>query len=268
MQQLLNFFFKNRTFLLFLMLFSFSLGLTIASHDYHRSKFINSSKLMSGSVHAFFSKIGNYFNLKEENTILLQENNRLKALILNHPIESKSVSNQAENYKLTPALVIKNTYAFPQNYLTLDKGERDLIKEDMGVITSKGLVGIIDKTSSKYARVISILNIKSKINAKLKKSNHFGTLEWNGKNHRLVQLHDIQDLVKLVKGDTVVTSGFSSVFPENIPIGRIESFQLNDTKDLYIINVVLFNDMTNLRHVHIIENLDLEQLKILKRKNE
>ena len=84
----------------------------------------------------------------------------------------------------------------------------------------------------------------------------------------LVQLHDIQDLVKLVKGDTVVTSGYSSVFPENIPIGRIESFELNDTKDLYIINVVLFNDMTNLRHVHIIENLDLEQLKTLKVKNE
>ena len=102
----------------------------------------------------------------------------------------------------------------------------------------------------------------------LKKSNHFGTLEWNGKNHMLVQLHDIQDLVKLVKGDTVVTSGYSSVFPENIPIGRIESFELNDTKDLYIINVVLFNDMTNLMHVHIIENLDLEQLKTLKVKNE
>ena len=223
---------------------------------------------MSGSIHAFFSKIGNYFNLKEENTILLQENNRLKALNLNHPIESIAVSNEAKNYKLIPASVIKNTYAFPKNYLTLNKGERDLIKEDMGVITSKGLVGIIDKTSSKYARVISILNIKSKINAKLKKSNHFGTLEWNGKNHRSVQLHDIQDLVKLVKGDTVVTSGYSSVFPENIPIGRIESFQLNETKDLYIINVVLFNDMTNLRHVHIIENLDLEQLKTLKVKNE
>ena len=268
MQQLLNFFFKNRTFLLFLMLFSFALGLTITSHDYHRSKFVNSSTLISGSIHAFFSKIGNYFNLKEENTILLQENNRLKALNLNHPIESIAVSNEAKNYKLIPASVIKNTYAFPKNYLTLNKGERDLIKEDMGVITSKGLVGIIDKTSSKYARVISILNIKSKINAKLKKSNHFGTLEWNGKNHRSVQLHDIQDLVKLVKGDTVVTSGYSSVFPENIPIGRIESFQLNETKDLYIIDVVLFNDMTNLRHVHIIENLDLEQLKTLKVKNE
>ena len=268
MQQLLNFFFKNRTFLLFLMLFSFALGLTITSHDYHRSKFVNSSTLISGSIHAFFSKIGNYFNLNEENTILLQENNRLKELNLNLPIESIAVSNEVKNYKLTPASVIKNTYAFPKNYLTLNKGERDLIKEDMGVITSKGLVGIIDKTSSKYARVISILNIKSKINAKLKKSNHFGTLEWNGENHRSVQLHDIQDLVKLVKGDTVVTSGYSSVFPENIPIGRIESFQLNETKDLYIINVVLFNDMTNLRHVHIIENLDLEQLKTLKVKNE
>ena len=223
---------------------------------------------MSGSIHAFFSKIGNYFNLKEENFLLLDENNRLKALNLNRSIQSTAVSNDADNYQLTPASVIKNSYAFPQNYLTLNKGERDLIKEDMGVITSNGLVGIIDQTSSKYARVISILNTKSKINAKLKKSNHFGTLEWNGENYRSVQLHDIQDLVKLAKGDTVVTSGYSSVFPENIPIGRIESFQLNDTKDLYIINVSLFNDMTNLRHVHIIENLDFEELKTLKEKNE
>ena len=199
---------------------------------------------------------------------MLEENNRLKALNLNRSIQSTPVSNDADNYQLTPASVIKNSYAFPQNYLTLNKGERDHIKEDMGVITSKGLVGIIDQTSSKYARVISVLNTKSKINAKLKKSNHFGTLEWNGGNHRSVQLHDIQDLVKLAKGDTVVTSGYSSVFPENIPIGRIESFQLNDTKDLYIINVSLFNDMTNLRHVHIIENLDFEELKTLKEKND
>jgi rod shape-determining protein MreC len=268
MQQLLNFFFKNRTFLLFLLLFSFSMGLTITSHDYHKTRFLNSSAFMSGSIHAFFSKIGNYFNLKEENILLLEENNRLKALNLNRSTKSTAVSNNAENYQLTPASVIKNSYTFPQNYLTLNKGERDLIKEDMGVITSKGLVGIIDQTSSKYARVISILNKKSKINAKLEKSNHFGTLEWNGENYRSVQLHDIQDLVKIAKGDTVVTSGYSSVFPENIPIGRIESFQLNDTKDLYIINVTLFNDMTNLRHVHIIKNLDFEELKTLEEKNE
>ena len=268
MQQLLNFFFKNRTFLLFLMLFSFSIGITITSHDYHKSRFLNSSGLITGSFHALFSKIGNYFNLKKENILLLEENNRLKALNFNHSAQPQAISNEADNYQLTPASVIKNSYAFPQNYLTLNKGERDLIKEDMGVISSKGVVGIVDKTSSKYSRVISILNIKSKINAKLKKSSHFGTLEWNGENHRLVQLHDIQDLVEIAKGDTIVTSGYSSLFPENIPIGRIESFRLNDTKDLYIIDVALFNDMTNLRHVHIIENLDLEELKMLKEKNE
>ena len=126
------------------MLFSFSIGLTITSHDYHKSRFLNSSALMSGSINAFFSKIGNYFNLKEENILLLEENNRLKALNLNRSIQSTAVSNDADNYQLTPASVIKNSYAFPQNYLTLNKGERDLIKEDMGVITSKGLVGVID----------------------------------------------------------------------------------------------------------------------------
>ena len=164
--------------------------------------------------------------------------------------------------------MIKNTYAFPKNYLTLNKGQEDLLREDLGVITSKGVVGIIDKTSSKYARVISMLNIKSKINAKLKKSNHFGTLEWDGESPNTVQLYDIQDLVKLSEGDTVVTSGYSSIFPENIPIGAIKSYELNDTKDLHIIQVNLFNDMTNLRHVHIIENLDKEELHTLNSQNE
>ena len=268
MQQLLNFFFKNRSLLLFLLLLCLSLGLTINSQDYHKSKFFNSSAVVSGSVHSLFSNIGNYLNLKKENTVLLKENNRLKTLEFKLFKSDSSVAIQKNDYKLTPAIVIKNTYAFPKNYLTLNKGQEDLLKEDMGVITSKGVVGIIDKTSSKYARVISMLNIKSKINAKLKKSNHFGTLEWDGESPNTVQLYDIQDLVKLTKGDTVVTSGYSSIFPENIPIGYIKSYDLNDTKDLHIIQVNLFNDMTNLRHVHIIENLDKEELQTLNSQDE
>ena len=102
MQQLLNFFLKNRTLLLFLLLFSSSIGLTITSHDYHKSRFLNSSALLSGSIHAFFSKIGNYFNLKEENTLLLEENNRLKALNFNHSKQSTATSNDANKYNLTP----------------------------------------------------------------------------------------------------------------------------------------------------------------------
>ena len=150
-----------------------------------------------------------------------------------------------------------------KNYLILNRGSDSLINEDLGVITSNGIVGVIDKVSNKYSRVISLLNKNSKINAKLKKSNHFGTLEWNGENSNIVQLLDIQDLVELTIGDTIVTSGYSSIFPENIPIGSIKSFKLNDTKDLFVIDVKLFNDMTNLRHVHIIENLDIKEIENL-----
>ena len=85
---------------------------------------------------------------------------------------------------------------------------------------------------------------------------------WDGINHNIVQLNDVQDLAVIAVGDTIVTSGFSYTFPENIPIGAVESYKLNDTKDLYIINVKLFNDMTNLRHVHVIENLDIDELQL------
>ena len=91
---------------------------------------------------------------------------------------------------------------------------------------------------------------------------------WDGINHDIVQLNDIQDLAEIAVGDTIVTSGFSYTFPENIPIGAVESYKLNDTKDLYIINVKLFNDMTNLRHVHVIENLDIDELQTLNPTNE
>lgn len=224
---------------------------------------MSSSNHISGSIHALFSNIGNYFDLKEQNTILVEENNRLKSLELNDSRPNDSTQNIDTQYKLTAATVVKNSYKSPQNYLTLDKGGNDNIKEEFGVITSKGIVGIIDKTSAKYARVVSVLNMKSKINAMLKKSHHFGTLEWNGKHSRIVQLYDIQDLVTFSVGDTVVTSGYSMIFPKNIPIGTIASYQLNDTKDLYVIDVELFNDMSNLRHVYVIENLDLQELESL-----
>ena len=268
MQQLLNFFFKNRITVLFLILFLVALTITTQSHDYHKSKLLNSSNQISGSIHGVFSSIGNYFNLKQENALLLEENNRLKSQVFNSKIKIIDTLEIEKKFKLTPSLVNKNSYQYLENYITLDIGENDGIKEDFGVITSKGIVGIIDQTSSKYARVLSILNTKSKINAKIKQSNHFGTLGWDGINHNIVQLNDIQDLAVIAVGDTIVTSGFSYTFPENIPIGAVESYKLNDTKDLYIINVKLFNDMTNLRHVHVIENLDIDELQTLNPANE
>ena len=263
MQQLFNFFIKNKTFVLFLLLFSYALSLTIQSHEYQRSKFLNSSNQITGFVYGTFHSITQYLNLKQENRLLLEENNRLKMKVFSHEDSIPADSILEYKYDLFPSLVYKNSFAFPNNYLTLNKGRNDSIKEDYGVITSKGIVGIIDATSKNYSRVLSILNTNSRINVKLKKTNYFGILSWDGKSPEIVQLKDVQDLVKLAIGDTIVTSGYSSTFPPNIPVGSIESYQLNDTEDLYIIDVKLFNDMKNLEHVYIIKNTNINELRAL-----
>ena len=268
MQQLFNFFIKNKTFVLFLLLFSYALSLTIQTNEYQRSKFLNSSNQITGSIYGTFHGITQYFNLKKENQILLEENSRLKMAIFSQDKKIAVDTLLEYKYEIYPSLIYKNSYTFPNNYLTLNKGQNNQIEEDYGVITSKGIVGVIDKTSKNYSRVLSILNTNSRINVKLKKTNYFGTLSWDGKSPEITQLRDIQDLVKLSVGDTIVTSGYSATFPPNIPVGSVESFHLNETEDLYIIDVKLFNNMRNLEHVYIIKNTDTNELRTLNSSNE
>ena len=135
----------------------------------------------------------------------------------------------------------------------------------MGVINSLGIVGIIDNTSPKYATVVSILNVKSQINAKIKKSNHFGSLVWNAKNAGYVQLIDVPRLASVKKGDTVVTGGRSTIFPENIPVGIIDKIYTDTETNYYTLNVRLFNDMTNLNHVYIIANKESTEINKLEK---
>ena len=130
----------------------------------------------------------------------------------------------------------------------------------MGVITSKGILGIVENTSKNFATVQSILNEKSNINAKIKNTDHFGSLVWDMKRFDVVQLVDIPRLVPLTIGDTIVTGGMSSIFPEGIPIGTIRKFDLNTSKSFYSIDVALFNDMTNIKNVYIVNNNYREEI--------
>lgn len=272
MQQIINFLIRNKTFLLFLLLFSISLLLTFQSHSYHKSKFINSANFLTGGIYKSANNIKQYFGLKKENETLLEENNRLKSILYNaekgnskHSYLNKNTTN---NYKLIPAQVYKNSYSSTNNYLTISKGEKDSIKQDLGVITSKGIIGIIDNTSKKFSRVLSILNTNSRINAQLKKTNHFGTLTWNTESTQLVQLIDIPKLAPVAIGDTIITGGRSTIFPKGIGIGEVISFKLDETENYYSIDIKLFNDMTNIGHVYIIENLDAKEISILNQQDE
>ncbi|QLC66402.1 rod shape-determining protein MreC [Flavobacterium sp. LPB0248] len=274
MQQIFNFIIRNSNRLLFLLLLGISLGLTIQSHSYHRSKIISSANFLSGGVYEKINRVNEYMNLRAENDELVLENARLKSLLFNKEDTSKlPLPDTIKGLKpadIIVSKVIHNTYSTHENFLTLNSGSNDGVKPDMGVINSLGIVGIVDDTSPRYSTVVSILNMKSQINAKLKKSNHFGSLTWDGKSTGFVQLRDVPRLASVRKGDTIVTGGQSVIFPEGINIGTVETIYKETQTSFYVIKVKLFNDMTNLGHVYIIKSKDREELINLenKEKNE
>lgn len=266
MQQIVNFLIKYRNGLLFIFLLFLALFFTIQSHTYHRSKFVNSANFLTGGIYDGLSNIDNYFNLKVHNEQLLQENNNLR-----NDLYAKNDSLYREKdstvlggrFHFVTAKVINNNYNLKDNFLTLRGGRKSGVAQDQGVITSKGIVGIIDQVSSRYSTVVSILNSTSQINAKLKKSGHFGILVWDGGDPNKVKLIDVQQKAPVANGDTIVTGGKSTIFPEGIGIGTISDFSLDASENFYTITIDLFNDMTNIGHVYVIENLDKNEIQEL-----
>ena len=264
MQQIIFFLIRNKNFLLFIALFSISIFLTIQTHSYHKNKFVNSSNAITGGIYSIKSSITDYFNLREENKILINENTRIrkqlesyKSKVVNQNIDTSSIFSK---YYFVSAKVINNSFSKTKNKLTINKGKRDSIQLDMGVITSKGIVGIIDNVSNKYATIQSILNTNSQINAKLKNAKHFGSLVWNAEDPNVIQLIDIPRLAPVKTGDTIVTGGRSTIFPEGILIGAVIDFELTEDENSQNLNIQLFNDMTNLEHVYIIDNIDTQEI--------
>ena len=266
MQQIFNFILKNSHRLLFLLLLGISLGLTIQFHAFHRSKVISSANFVSGNAYKKINDVESYFSLRTQNDNLAVENARLKMLLFNKKDTILPVQIDLQGVTKTNIIlskVIHNSYDVYENFLTLDSGANQGVKPDMGVINDLGIVGIIDNTSANFSTVISILNKKNPINAKIKKSNHFGSLSWNGKSTGFVQLIDVPRLASVRKGDTIVTGGQSVIFPENINIGTIDKIYVDNETNYYTLNVKLFNDMTNLGHVYIIKNRDTPEIKKL-----
>ena len=264
MQQIIFFLIRNKNFLLFIVLFSVSIFLTIQTHSYHKNKFVNSSNAITGGIYSIKSSITDYFNLREKNEILINENTRIrnqlesyKSKVVNQNIDTSSIFSK---YYFVSAKVINNSFSKTKNKLTINKGKRDSIQLDMGVITSKGIVGIIENVSNKYATIQSILNTNSQINAKLKNVKHFGSLVWNTEDPNVIQLIDIPRLAAVKTGDTIVTGGRSTIFPEGILIGAVIDFELTEDENSQNLNIQLFNDMTNLEHVYIIDNLDTQEI--------
>lgn len=265
MQQIIYFIRKFRYFLLFLLLETLAVIFTIQHHSYHTSKFVNSANFITGNFYNTVNNINEFFLLKTENKLLIEENIRLKNILnkkeINYTKENYSVIDTTkyfQKYEYSVAKVINNNYSKINNFLTINKGIENGLDTDLGVINSNGIIGVIKNVSSKFATVFSILNRNSKINVRLKNSNHYGTLIWNGENHTTTQITDIVRQAVIKVGDTIITGGKSAIFPEGIGIGIIKDFNFENNQYKQI-NVLLFNDMSSIGYVQIVNNLQKKE---------
>ncbi|MFA5298202.1 MAG: rod shape-determining protein MreC [Lutibacter sp.] len=265
MRQIVYFIKKFRYFLLFIVLEILAFVIIIQDYSYQQSKFVNSANYISGGIYSKVNSVNEFFHLKKNNQLLSEENARLKNLLgkrensyASDTFKVIDTSQYFQKYEYSTAKVINNNYTKRNNFLTINKGSKNGLTPDLGIINSKGVIGVIKNISANYATVISILNSNSKINVRLKKSNHFGTLVWDGKDYNVTQVIDIprQALVRI--GDTIVTGGKSAIFPEGIEIGVVRDFIYEQNKYQQI-NVLLFNDMSAIGEVQIVKNLHKDE---------
>ena len=261
MKNLLRFILQNHVLILFLVLEIFSFVLIFNYNNYQKVKFLNTSSRFTGRVYDSYSKAENYFRLPSVNRELAAENARLRELlginpgIIRIPDSLLQKGNDEHlKYAYISARIISNSVNQQQNYLTLDKGSEDGIRPDMGIISAGGVAGIITNVSPSYSTGLSLLNTRWNVSAKLAKNNYFGSLVWDGKNYREALLNEIPFHVDVALGDTIVTSGFSSFFPEGITLGTVESFAKPGGDSFYTIRVKLSVDFKSLSYVEVIEN--------------
>ena len=287
MQQLIDFILRKKDVVVYFILLFLSLSFIFNSNYFHKSKVILFSNSITNYTNEVFENINWYFELKKINSSLVEENlilkNQLEKFIEKNSIDSlENVAFQYQNAK-----VISNNLSSFKNNLIINKGTKHGLKNEMGVISSTGIVGIIDRTSKNYSSVMSVLNTESKINAKVKRTSHFGTLEWNGLSNRDLLLNDIPETADIKIGDSIITGGMSLIFPEGINIGVISDImkqeKFNDTimkfninnqdkianiefRENYLnIEVKLHTDMNNLNNVYVIESLNKDEFENIKK---
>ena len=262
MQRIIYFLIRNKDFILFLSLLLICLSININYNEYNKSKFLNSSNSLFSYLYDTKFTISKYFNLEYQNKILTEENRKLRLHIYN--MDDKKVDDLEKiNFDVTSGSVIKNSYSFTNNFITIDVGKKDSVEIDHGVISSKGVVGIIDKTTSNYSRFISVLNTNFLLNAKFKNSNYFGILSWDGVNINKVQLKDIPKQANASIGDTIVTGGNSLIFPKGIPIGYVDSYKLDNSQNYLELEIQLATDMANIEKIYVIKNNNLSEINSL-----
>ncbi len=264
MRNLLRFIVRHHFILLFILFEVIAFFLLFHYNSFHKAKIVNLAYSMRGSFSRVAGNVKEYVSLREENRKLVEENNRLYNLLKSSyritSLESFKVNDSLykRNYIFTGAKVINNSTNKQYNYITLNKGKNHGIEQDMAVLSNEGIVGIVKNVSDNYSSVISLLNRNFKVNARIKRTGYFGPLLWTGRGHTKAILTDIPHHVQILIGDTVVTSGYSAIFPEGYMIGITSDYKLKGG-NYYEITIDLATDFKNLTNVQVVKNLYREE---------
>ena len=278
MRNLLNFLLKYNHWFLFILLEVISFVLLFRFNHYQHSVYFSSANAVAGKVYEVSGGITSYFHLKSVNEDLLdrimeleQQNHNLEDALGRHLSDStelNSIRNLPNtDYQVFKARVINNSLNLVDNYITLNRGSKDGIRPEMGVVDGNGVVGIVYDTSSHYSRVISVLNSKSSNSCKIVGSEYFGYLKWEYGDSRYAYLKDLPRHAEFNLGDTVVTSGYSTVFPEGIMIGTVDDMADSNDGLSYLLKVKLATDFGKVSEVRVIARTGQHEQKELEQKS-
>jgi len=267
MERLFKFVYKYRAFFTFLLLELFCAWLVVENNQYQSTRYFNSSNQIAANIISTSQSIKEYFSLRDINTELASENASLRKKLddRDQAIEQIGLS-QLKNvaivnrFEYISAKVINNSTNQYKNFITINKGIDNGLQPGMAVISMQGAIGKVKSVSNHYSVLISLLNIDDHVSSKIKRTGHFGTVQWDGIDPRLIDLRYIPRHVSPLVGDTIVTSGYNAVFPEGILIGVIKEVKLSEESPFHQIKVELAQDFGKLAFVEVVKsNLKVEQ---------
>jgi rod shape-determining protein MreC len=274
MRNILVFIIRYHFLLLFVLLEIFAITLLVNSTYYQSSAILKAGSRVTGRFYTSISNATDYLKLRTTNEQLAQENAMLRQMkgvsFLKNDTSSFWVNDtlHKQQYQYIVSKVVLNTVGKRNNYIMLDKGSRSGIKKDMAVITSNGIVGTVVNVSENFSWVMSLLNKHTRISGRITKNNQMGTVVWNGVDHIYGTLTDIPAHVKIAKGDTIVSSGYSYIFPAGIMMGTISDFRVEQGDHFYIIPFKFSVDFNALQYVYVVKNLMKDEQEALEKSTE
>lgn len=284
MRKLLDFLVRKRHWFLFILLEIISVVLIYRNNAYQRSIIFSSGNIVTGHIASVSGAVTSYLDLKQINRELFERNGLLEMELLRlheqlaamkadtaHFAGYAADSTENFHYDMVTAQVVNNSLVGISNYITINKGAKDGIAINRGVVSQNGVVGQVCIVSNDFSVVLPLLNPKSRLSCKVLGSNNFGSLVWDGRDSEYANLEDLPRHVTFKKGDTIVTNGYSSIFPAGVIVGTVADFHKQYDDNFYSLKVKLATDFTALTDVRVITNyLQNEQREIEKeaRKND